>query len=66
MTVDRQGDVVRVWRGERYPYDDEDMEDVEAAPDFVLSADEANALVVELLRGPTGPPGPIGPMGLAR
>lgn len=32
-------------------------------PTMRLTRDEANALVVELLRGPAGAPGPMGPKG---
>jgi hypothetical protein len=61
MRLDRS---VHVWLGddaEAFMRAEDAADDPD--PTLTMSDDEANALVVALLRGPQGPPGVMGPMG---
>lgn len=67
MEIDKHAGMVRVWWGQPDGHDrwsTDDDETVENEPDLVMADTQANALVMELLRGPMGPVGPMGARGL--
>ena len=70
--VMRLDDAVHIWIGadalafmdaEDAAFGVEGVAPTPVTPTLSLSDEDANALVVALLRGPQGPPGPMGPMG---
>lgn len=56
----RRNNMIAVWWGEKFVYDEEQDLDIEVDPDILFAEHEAQKIAIEVLRGPIGPVGPMG------
>lgn len=63
MQIARKPGHVWMWADERYSEDEQTERMIENPPNYIFTTDEANAFVMEMLRGPMGPVGPMGMTG---